>query len=243
MINELDELPVNISKTDVTQSAEVPGATLVIKDSKGKEIASWVSTNETHKVKLTAGEYSLTETLAPTGYKLSKTTIYFKLSLDGKVYVKNAEGNYIIVDRVVMINELKDVAKIAKKSSTTGAYVAGATLVIKDLKGNVIKEYVTTDDVTRVTLDAGEYTLQETKAPNGYKLSQEVIYFSILEDGTLRVKNNNGEYSDTAIITFYNSPDEVEVPPTAKTATLMLIGGIALLITGIGYARKTIKEC
>jgi len=240
-INELEKKQVPISKTDVTQSSEIPGATLVVKDSNGKEIESWVSTNESHKIYLTAGEYSLTETLAPTGYKLSRTTIYFKISLDGKIYVKNGEGKYIIVDRVVMINELKDVATIAKKDSTTGAYVAGATLVIKDLNGNVIKEYVTGTDVTRVTLDAGEYTLQETVAPNGYELSKEVIYFSILEDGTLRVKNSNGEYSDTAIITFYNNP-EVEVPPTAKSSTLMIIGGIALLITGIGYARKTSKE-
>ena len=39
-----------------------------------------------------------------------------------------------------MINELKDIATIAKKDKDTGAYVAGAKLVVKDIKGNVIKE-------------------------------------------------------------------------------------------------------
>lgn len=243
MILDNKKHPVNISKTDVTQSAEIPGATLVVKDSKGNKIEEWVSTNETHKIKLGTGEYSLTETLAPVGYKLSKTTIYFKIEADGKIYAKNHEGKYIIVDRVVMINELKDMATIAKKDKDTGAYVAGAKLVVKDIKGNVIKEYITGTDVERITLDAGEYTLSEVEAPNGYELSNEILYFSILDDGTLRIKNDKGEYSDTAIITFYNKKvPEVPVPPTSKTSTLLIIGGIALLIVGAGYARKTIKE-
>ncbi|MCH5167182.1 MAG: hypothetical protein J1F35_04740 [Erysipelotrichales bacterium] len=242
---------INISKTDVTQSHEVPGATLVVKDANGKEIESWISTNESHKITLKSGEYSLTETLAPTGYKLSKVTIYFKIDVLGGIYIKNENGNYVNVDKVVMINELIDVVSVAKKDSKTGKYVSGAKLVIKDEKGNVIEEFTTNDTVHRLSLKSGKYTLSEVSAPVGYLLSDEIIEFEVFEDGTLRVMNNKGDYVDSAILTFYNTPEseksetiiDVEVPATGKTATLLIVGGIALLIGGIACAKKTIKEC
>lgn len=241
-----DNYDINISKTDVTQSKEVPGATLVVKDESGKEIASWVSTNEPHKITLKSGKYTLTETLAPKGYKLSKTTINFMVDDIGGLFVKNENGNYVNVDRVVMINELEDVISVAKRDSKTNNYVKDAILVIKDVNGNVVKEFTTTDTVYQLSLDAGIYTLSEVKAPVGYLLSNEVIKFELLSDGTLRVMNKNGEYVDSAIITFYNTPEDttdVVVPATDKSSTLLIIGGIALLIGGIACAKKTIKEC
>lgn len=241
-----EEYDINISKTDVTQSKEVAGATLVVKDAEGKQIDSWVSTNETHKLTLRSGEYTLTETLAPKGYKLSKTTIHFMIDDIGGLFVKNENGNYVNVDRVVMINELEDVVSVAKRDSKTNEFVKGAILVVKDEKGNVVEEFTTTDTVYQLSLDAGRYTLSEVKAPVGYLLSNEVIKFELLSDGTLRVMNKNGEYVDTAIITFYNTPEEkmeVVVPATGKSSTLLIIGGIALLIGGIACAKKTIKEC
>lgn len=237
---------VNISKTDVTQSKEVPGATLEVKDKAGNLIESWVSTDETHKIVLKSGEYSLTETLAPKGYKLSKTTIYFLIDDNGGLFVKNENGNYVNVNRVVMINELVDVVSFAKRDSKTNAYVSGAVLVIKDEKGNVVKEFTSTDTVYQLSLDAGKYTLSEKKAPVGYLLSDEVISFELLQDGTLKVKNNKGEYVDSVIVTYYNTPEskiDVPVPATDKNSTLLIIGGIALLIGGIACASKTIKEC
>jgi len=244
--NYKDYHDVLISKTDVTQSNEVPGATLVIKDADGKELASWVSTTEPQKVTLKTGEYSLTETIAPEGYKLSTTTIYFMVDANDSVYVKNESGKYVSVDKVVMINELKDVISVAKKDSKTGAYVEGAVLVIKDANGNVVSEFTTGSSVYQLSLDAGVYTLSEKTAPTGYLLSNEVISFELLSDGTLKVKNSNGEYVDSAIITFYNTKEtteEVPVPKTDKNSFMLIIGGIALLIGGIACAKKTIKEC
>ena len=42
---------VKISKQDITTKEELPGATLIIKDSKGKEIDKWVSGDEPHVIK------------------------------------------------------------------------------------------------------------------------------------------------------------------------------------------------
>ena len=167
--NKVD-FDVTISKSDITQSKEIPGATLVVKDKNGNILYTWVSTNESKKITLSEGEYSLSETIAPVGYKLSTTTINFKVDANGSVYVKNEKGNYVAVDKVVMINVLKDVVTIAKKDSKTDALVAGATLVIKDKNGNIVKEFTTTEAYYQLTLDAGVYTIEEKEAPNGLSL-------------------------------------------------------------------------
>ena len=244
MINELKDV-VRISKTDVTQSKEIEGATLVLKDANGKEIDKWVSTTTSHNVVLDPGEYSLTETIAPKGYKLSTTTITFKIDAEGKIYEK-VKGKWVTVDKINMINELVDVTSIVKKDSTNDNYVAGATLVIKDAKGNVVQQFVSTNSVYQITLAAGEYTLEEVAAPEGYLTSNEKLFFRILDNGSLQVKNSNGVYEDSVMIVFYNTPEDhhdVPVPPTGKTTLFITLAGITLLISGVAYVIKTTKEC
>ena len=237
---------VKISKTDITQSKEIPGATLVLKDEKGNVVETWVSTTEVHKVVLTPGKYSLTETIAPEGYKLSKTTIEFLLDANGGLFVKDTKGTYVSVDKVSMINELKDSVSIIKRDSKSGKALAGAVLVIKDANGNKVSEFTTTEGYYSIVLNAGQYSVSEVSAPSGYILSSEVIYFELTSDGILKVKNNKGEYVESAVITFYNTPKDnvdVVVPNTGANNYALLIAGVALILGGIAYARKTIKEC
>ena len=78
--------------------------------------------------------------------------------------------------------------------SETKKYVAGATLVIKDEKGKVVKEFVTDGKLFSLELDPGYYSIEELSAPEGYVLSNEVVYFLLMEDGTLKIKNEKGEY-------------------------------------------------
>ncbi len=237
---------VKISKTDITQSKEVAGATLVVKDETGKVVETWVSTTTVHNIVLLPGKYSLSETIAPEGYKLSTTTIEFLLDGEGGLFVKDSTGTYVSVNKVVMINELKDSVSIIKKDSKTGKTVAGAVLRIKDANGQTIKEFTTTDGYYSIVLNAGQYSISEVSAPSGYILSSEVIYFELTSDGTLKVKNNKGEYVESAVITFYNTPEshnDVVVPNTGANNFLVMIVGAALILGGIAYARKTIKEC
>ena len=76
---------VKISKQDIANKQELPGATLVVKDSEGKELYRWVSTNEPKYIKLEAGTYTLTEIQAPEGYILSTEVITFTVKADGTV--------------------------------------------------------------------------------------------------------------------------------------------------------------
>ena len=243
--NYIENYQVKISKTDVTQQQEVPGATLVVKNAKGNVVDTWVSTTETHKMILAEGEYSLTETIAPAGYRLSTTTIYFKLDADGKLYAK-VNGNYVLVEKINMINELKDVTSIAKKDKVTDKYLPGAVLVVKDSQGNVVKEFTSNDSVYQLILQPGEYTLEEKAAPSGYILSKEVVSFKVLVNGALQVKNSNGVYEDSVMVVFYNTPEKKEtvpVPNTGVSGMLLTIAGITLLVSGVVYVIKTTKEC
>jgi hypothetical protein len=112
--------------------------------------------------------------------------------------------------------------------------------------GNKVSEFTTTEGYYSIVLNAGQYSVSEVSAPSGYVLSSEVIYFELTSDGILKVKNNKGEYVESAVITFYNTPKdnvEVVVPNTRANNYGILIAGVALILGGIAYARKTIKEC
>ncbi len=81
---------VQVSKQDITNSKELPGATLVIHDCNGKEVAKWVSTTEPHYIEALpvttdTCKYTLTETIAPEGYELSSESIQFEVKDDGSV--------------------------------------------------------------------------------------------------------------------------------------------------------------
>ena len=178
---------VTISKQDITTSKELPGATLQVKDNTGKIIDTWVSTNEAHVIKdLPEGTYTLTETIAPDGYVLSKETITFKIDSKGTLLNKDDKA----IDKVVMYNEKKPTPEqkkypIVKIDAKTNENLAGASLEIKDKDGKVVDSWVTDKNAHYVELVEGSYTLSETKAPNGYILSNETIKFTVSGDGKL----------------------------------------------------------
>ena len=82
---EVEKEKVKISKQDIATKTELPGATLIIKDSKGIEIKRWVSTNTAVYFELEAGTYTLEEIQAPNGYILSTEKINFTVDEKGLV--------------------------------------------------------------------------------------------------------------------------------------------------------------
>ena len=238
------ELKVRISKTDITGEKEIPGATLIVKDSKGNAIETWVSTNEPKYIVLEPGEYSLTETIAPKGYILSKTSVYFKLDENGSVYEKNANGEYVKVDYVKMINLVKEAINITKLDSNTNEYVSGAVLVIKDLEGKTIDRWTTTNESHYVSLEEGEYILIEESAPNGYVLNKEGIHIKVDAENNLYIKNAAGEYVKANGVIMYNTPEEkIVVPKTGLTSTLTYVIGTITLAAGAIVLFKNEKKC
>ena len=242
MVNE-QELTVNISKTDITGEKEVPGATLVLKDESGKTIESWVSTTESHKVILKPGIYELTETIAPSGYILNKTTISFKLEADGTIYEKNSAGTWSKVNTIKMVNVSKEAIIVSKLDSETNEYVSGAKLVIKNKEGKVIATWTTAKESHYVSLEEGEYVLTEESAPAGYELNKESIYFKVDADGNLYLKDAKGEYSLANGIIMYDDAEVIEVPATGLSSTLTYIVGSLVLGFGAVILYKNEKKC
>lgn len=81
-----DFTKVRISKKDITNEEELPGATLQVKDKDGKVIEEWVSTEETHEIdRLPVGKYTLVETIAPEGYRESTSTVEFEVKETGEI--------------------------------------------------------------------------------------------------------------------------------------------------------------
>ena len=206
---------LKISKQDLTNKKELPGATLVLKNSNGDEVDKWVSGEEAHYIEgLEPGKYSLTEIIAPDGYKLTEEVIEFELKADGKV------------TEVTMYNTLKDKykVKISKQDITTKTELPGATLVLKNSKGEEIDRWVSGNEPHYLELDKGEYTLIEIQAPSGYDLSYEVIKFSVGDSGEV----------ETSVV-MYNS----KTPDTAGKNITMFV--VITLIGAVGAGLSIYK--
>ncbi len=81
-----DNTLIKISKRDITNEKEVPGAKLVVKDAEGNVVDEWISTTEPHYLAdLKAGKYQLIETQSPKGYGISDDVIEFEVTADGGI--------------------------------------------------------------------------------------------------------------------------------------------------------------
>ena len=186
-----DVTKVEISKKDITDSSEVPGAKLIILDKDGKKVESWTSTDKPHMVeKLPVGEYTLREEQAPDGYLIAED-VKFTVKDTGKVQkvkMKDAHPYGKLV--------------IKKTDSTSKAALPGAEFELREKESGKVVEKLVTDKTGAATSGkipiatykngkvekTVEYILVETKAPNGYELSskKEEIRFEY-KDGKTKV--------------------------------------------------------
>ena len=171
-----DVTKVEISKKDITDSSEVPGAKLIILDKDGKKVESWTSTDKPHMVeKLPVGEYTLREEQAPDGYLIAED-VKFTVKDTGKVQkvkMKDAHPYGKLV--------------IKKTDSTSKAALSGAEFELREKESGKVVEKLVTDKTGTATSGklpiatykngkvekTVEYILVETKAPNGYELSSK----------------------------------------------------------------------
>lgn len=93
---ENDFTKVKISKQDITNGKELPGAELEVRKEDGTVVEAWTSTDKPHLIEaLPEGDYVLRETMAPKGYQVAQD-IHFTVKSTGEI------------QQVVMKDELKE---------------------------------------------------------------------------------------------------------------------------------------
>ena len=198
---------VDISKQNITNGKELPGAKLEIRDTDGNLVEGWTSTKTPHTVRGLELEkaYTLTETRAPDGYAEAES-IVFKLVQDGSeqsniVYVKSGD-DWVKLDDATVIMQDAPVLDI-DKTDIAGNLLPGATLTIHDADGEAIDTWVTdykthhvpiSDDFLKLSDDNKEYiyTLTEDAAPAGFEIAESVQFkLETVDDGiSLFVREN-----------------------------------------------------
>ena len=162
-----------ITKTDITGSNEIEGATLTVAeaDNLSTLIDEWVSQKEPHIIKglLYGKEYVLTEKIPAAGY-VTANSITFSLNDDGSV------------TEVTMKDEVTKVEII--KVDSKNQPLAGVKLQILDDKNSVVVPTWTTDGnpyrVDGKLIVGKTYRLHEVSTLPNYKLADDVE-FTVLD--------------------------------------------------------------
>ena len=229
---------VDISKQDITNGKELPGAKLEIRDTDGNLVEGWTSTKTPHTVRGLELEkaYTLTETRAPDGYAEAES-IVFKLVQEGNeqsniVYVKS-DDDWVKLDDATVIMQDAPVLDI-DKTDIAGNLLPGATLTIRDANDEVVDTWITDYKTHRVPISdqfiklSGEtkeyiYTLTEDAAPAGFEIAESVQFKleSVDEVISLFVRENaDAEWvrADKRLIQMIDEATPREDTPTPTPA-------------------------
>jgi len=229
---------IEISKIDITDEKELPGAKMQIIDKKGNIIEEWTSTDKPHFIyaKLNADEeYVLHEDGNPTGYYYA-VDITFKVSRDGSAI------------KVVMKDKPTKV-ELSKTDVTGEEELPGAYIQIKDKDGNIVDEWISTDEphIIEGVLNPGEeYYMHEEGAPDGYGYSED-IKFVVSEDGSIDKVHMVDDTLKIKIIKWQNKQSvESDLTNTLGGAKLQIIDSTGNIvdewITEAGKAHEVVSK-
>lgn len=206
-----------ITKTDLSTGACVEGAHLVVKDKNGTVVDEWTSVcqkdsqgniigNDPHEIPSTPGEYTLTETITPSGYATAET-IEFTIDANG-----NVNKSLDMKDDPIEV--------CLRKVSDDKKELSGAEFELYDESGKLLQKLTTPGNNCVKYLPIGKYTVKETKAPDGYKLNEEPTII---------------EVKDTSETQIFEIINEVDVPKTSLDASkvITMIASV-FIIFGIG---------
>lgn len=159
---------VEITKYDITGTNPLPGAKLQVKDMDGNVMDEWTSTDKAHVIEgvLVSGQtYILHEETAPDGYVLA-SDMQFTVNPDGTITTISMKDDTTKVS-------------ITKKDITGENEIAGATLEVWDMQGNVIDSWVsngTAHEISGILAAGAKYILHEVSAPDGYVVATDVEF-------------------------------------------------------------------
>ena len=143
------------------------------------------------------GEYIVREIEAPTGYILSGESYPVTVCEDGETITIRTVNKHITVE--------------VSKVDVYGEELIGADMQLENADGEIIDEWISDGTNHIVTeLPAGDYTLKEIAAPDGYVIATD-IEFEVFADGTIKIRN-----VDSTAISEDGNPLIVMVDDTTK---------------------------
>ncbi|MCD7663409.1 Cys-Gln thioester bond-forming surface protein [Listeria monocytogenes] len=166
------------------------GAEFTITSNTTKQVVDTITTDENGRAEsnwLPYNTYTVHESITPAGYQPVPD---FQVTIDTE-----GKTHYYVLEDVAKSSAIK----VVKKDATTGKVIPakGTQFRILDAMGNVIEQKVTYPTPMTISLFetasdgsftmpypliAGDYFLQEVKAPTGYTLNAEPISFTVTGD-------------------------------------------------------------
>ncbi|MEH7430287.1 SpaA isopeptide-forming pilin-related protein [Bacillus thuringiensis] len=187
---------------------KLEGAVFVLQDSKGKKISEHKSDkNGLIEVKdLPFGAYSFVEKQAPTGYVLTKESIPFSITEQGKAIMLTAKNKQITGELEISKVDIADGNNKLPNAEFT---------IFNEQGKEVAKGKTDENGIAKFKLPYGKYTYKETFAPDGYLLNEEIFPFEIKEDGQIikhTVKNQKKPTPPTPETPKPEQPQKPEIP-------------------------------
>ena len=157
---------ISILKVDsADENIKLPGAVFEVKDSQGT-VVDTITTDEngvgTSK-ELPYGSYTVAEVSAPSGYELSEESKNVTIDSNGETIELTFENTKILGKiNILKVDSIDESIKLS-----------GAEFEIRDLEGNTLDTIITNEEgvANSIQLPYGSYIVIETKAPEGYVLS------------------------------------------------------------------------
>lgn len=208
------KIQIKVSKKDITDTDELPGAVLQILDkaNNNKVIKEWTTTDKPTVIKsddlekgsafVVGNTYILHEKTAPDGYAYAKDVEFI-------IHEDSVEGN----EQSVTMHDAKNVVVVSKTDLAGTKELPGAKLQILSSDGKtVLESWTSTNEEYKVTkkLKAGEsYILREIEAPDGYAIADDVK-FTVNKDGsTTKVVMKDAQTSVTVSKTDLTGEKEI----------------------------------
>ena len=193
VIVENTPITASLKKIDATNKQPIE-ATFNLYDVTAKTNKEFTTVNGLYDFKyLVQGHtYQITEVVTPVGYEVPKDPVKeFTVQTDGTLKVGDStiENNLIVIENIRKTGKME----LIKVDSDKKTVLEDAEFTLTG--PNKYSKILTTNKDGKISVDNlswGEYTLVETKAPNGYKLDAKEHKFTI-DSKTLSVSSIDGE--------------------------------------------------
>ena len=183
---------VKVSCVDASNGEELEGPHVSILDANKTIVDEWDSIAEPHTIEglKPGGTYTLRANMTSEGYTTTTETS-FSINNAGEVTTTGNTTTDENGNTVLLVEIEKTKVQISCVDVRDGAELEGSTIQVLDSEGNVVEEWVSTNEAHIIEgLYVDEtYTLRNTVASDGYKVTSDTT-FSIDETGEVTTTGN-----------------------------------------------------